>query len=245
MSPLVLAILLACLLAVSGRALAAQTGPKDLGPPSYSGYCQHLGFVDARLTPQPNQQWVCLHADSSTSPMDLQAACEFSYAPRPISATQLTPGVAFTWQCLQTSAAGPGPGLGGPGSQPAPTSARLRLALLGALTPTGRRAKIGALLRAGGYSARFGALSAGTLTISWYFVPKGARVARAKPKPTLVASGRARFSAPGTLAVKIQLTARGRQLLRHAKRLKITAKGGFTQSAALSVSALATFTLRR
>jgi hypothetical protein len=230
----------------AGAVEAAKTGPKDLGPPNYSGYCQHLGFADARLTPQPGQHWVCLHADNSTSPLDLQGACEFSYSQRPILAEQLTPGVAFTWQCFQTSGTGgPLPGQVNPGSKATPSMAQLTAALLGALIPRGRAAKIAVLLRAGRYPARFRALTAGTVTISWYFVPKGARVAKAKPKPTLIATGRARASTPGTLTVKVSLTARGRQLLRHASRLRITAKGTFTRIAGKPVSAVATFLLRR
>jgi hypothetical protein len=247
LSQIALGILLACALNVTGaRAAPAQAGPKNLGPPNYSGYCQHLGFVDARLTPQPNQQWACLHADSSTSPLDVQAACEFTYAQRPVLAEQLTPGVAFTWQCFQTSAMpGAGPVVGGSGPKQAPTAAQLTASLLSALTPVGRAAKIGALLRAGGYSARFRALAAGTVTISWYFVPRGARLAKARPKPTLVATASAHLSTPRTFSIRVRLTPRGRQLLRHASRLRIAAKGSFTEPAGRPVAARVTFMLKR
>ncbi|HEX7610243.1 MAG TPA: hypothetical protein VF380_06200, partial [Solirubrobacteraceae bacterium] len=111
-------------------ALAAMTAPVafaatarvDLGPPNYGGYCQSLGFVTNRFTPPPDQRWECLHADGSLSPMNLQAACEFTYTQRPILAQQLLPGVLYSWQCIENAGpAGGSPGSGtGPGSTGTP-----------------------------------------------------------------------------------------------------------------------------
>jgi hypothetical protein len=246
------AVVLACALAAlaalgAGGAAWAASGPVDLGPPDYSGYCQKLGFVMATFTQGADKQWACLHADKSTSPLDLQAACEFSYPQRPILARQLTPGVLFTWQCFQGSggtggAGGSAPGGAGTGSNPlvAPQASLLRL-----LTPTGRTAKIEVLLSRGGYSFLFGAPGAGRLVVSWYFLPRGAHISRTAAKPVLVGSAAITFAHAGRSTVKVRLTTRGRQLLRHARRLAITAKGIFTPTKGASIRALRTFTLSR
>ncbi len=243
----VLACALGLLAALSaGGAARAASGPVDLGPPDYSGYCQKLGFVMATFTQGADKQWACLHADKSTSPLDLQAACEFSYPQRPILARQLTPGVLFTWQCFQgsggTGGPGPGPGGSGTGSNPlaAPQASLLRL-----LTPTGRTAKIGVVLSRGGYSFLFSAPGAGRLMVSWYFLPRGAHISRTAAKPVLVGSAAITFAHAGRSTVKVRLTTRGRQLLRHARRLAISAKGIFTPTKGASIRALRTFTLNR
>jgi hypothetical protein len=49
---------------------------------------------------------------------------------------------------------------------------------------------------------------AGTLNVSWYFVPKGAKLAKTV-KPVLVASGKLTFVAAGAAQVKLKLTAGG------------------------------------
>ena len=77
----------------SARKPAPLPGP-DLGPPDYGGYCQSLGFVRNAFT--ADKQWGCLHADNSITPLNVQAACEFTFTQRPIVARQITPGVLFT-----------------------------------------------------------------------------------------------------------------------------------------------------
>ena len=61
----------------------------------------------------------------------------------------------------------------------------------------------------------------------------------------LLADGRATFFRAGTLKLKIKLTAKGKGLLRHAKRLKLTAKGTFTPTGKHAIVATKTFTLTR
>jgi hypothetical protein len=143
-------------------------------------------------------------------------------------------------------AAGPAPPVASgvlPSIARAATAAQLKALLASLLAPHGRNARIGALLRHRGYTVSFASLAAGKLSISWYLVPKGARVARAKP--TLVARGVVSTKASGASRLKIALSARGRKLLKAGKRLKLTAKGVLTASGRPSLSATRKFTLKR
>lgn len=241
---LVLAVLLGCVLAAGAAGVArAASGGTDLGAPNYAAYCQRLGFVDARFTSgSSSKTWGCLHSDGTVTPLDVQAACEFTYTQRPILARELLPGAIYTWHCLQT--AGSGGGTSGPGAQSTPTTAQLKAALLAALAPSGRPARIGALLRRG-YSDRFNALAGGRVRISWYLVPKGAHLAKAHPVPVLIATGTRSLTVAGRTTIRVTLTPRGRRLLAHARRLPLAARGVFTPLGRPAVRASKAFTLKR
>jgi hypothetical protein len=132
----------------------------------------------------------------------------------------------------------------------APTPAQITALLLTEITPTGKAAAIAALLKAGGDTISFKALSAGTALVYWYYVPAGAHIAKAKPKAQVVASGRLTFAAAGTAKLKIKLTAAGKTLLKreksgHAKLLKLTAKATFTPAGRAAIVTTKTFTLHR
>ena len=90
----------------------------------------------------------------------------------------------------------------------------------------------------------FSAPSAGHLVISWYLVPKGAHLAKAK-KPVLVATASVTFHHAGKAKVKITLTAKGRRLLKGAKHLKLTAKGSFTPAGGSKTSTTRAINLKR
>lgn len=138
-------------------------------------------------------------------------------------------------------APGPAPATGVLSSTSAKAStAELRSLLERLLVPSGRNAKIAQLLEHKGYSASFTALSAGRLTISWSFVPKGAHA-----KPVLVAVGSLSSLAPGGAKLTIRLTAKGRSLLAHAGRLSLTAKGMLQPSGEAALAASRSFTLKR
>jgi hypothetical protein len=122
--------------------------------------------------------------------------------------------------------------------------ARLRASLLAQLVPSGKASSITGLLKHGGLTMSFEALEPGSLVIDWYQVPAGAKLAKAKRKPVLVASGRATFSAAGTETVKLKLTTAGKNLLKHASRLKLTAKATFTPSGKTAISTTKTFSLK-
>lgn len=118
--------------------------------------------------------------------------------------------------------------------------------LLGSLIPPGGKlAKIPALLRNGLYSLSFNAPGPGKLTIAWYVVPRGAHIAKVKPKPVLVAIGKLTVSRAGKALIKIKLTAHGKKLLKHARSLKLTGKGSFTPTGHPVVTTTKTFTIRR
>jgi hypothetical protein len=125
------------------------------------------------------------------------------------------------------------------------SAAHLKALLARQLIPSGKAATIGALLKHGGLSLSFTAPEAGSLGVQWYQVPSRAKLAKTtKVKPVLVASGKLTFSAAGTGKVKLTLTAQGRKLLRHAKRLKLEAKGIFTPQSGVAVSSISGFWLR-
>jgi hypothetical protein len=114
------------------------------------------------------------------------------------------------------------------------------------LKPAGRTATIAALLRTGIYRARLKAPEAGTALVKWYYKPARARRA---PKSTLsavlVASGSVVFRAAETATLKIRLTAAGRRLLIHARRVQLTATCVFVPVGGAAITTAATFGLVR
>jgi hypothetical protein len=125
-----------------------------------------------------------------------------------------------------------------------PSSRQVKAALVKALAATGPAARLGQLLKHGGLVASINAPSAGRLLISWYLVPKGAHLTKAK-QPTLVATVRAALKQAGKAKVKIALTRKGRKLLRSATRIKLTAKGSFTPTGASTTTTTRAITLKR
>ncbi len=123
-----------------------------------------------------------------------------------------------------------------------PSSGQIRTALLTVLGPSGKSARIGQLLKHGSYSFSFMAPSTGRLAISWYQVPRGAQLTRAK-KPVLVARSSVDVHKPGRGNIKIVLTASGRKLLNGARRLKLTTKATFTPTGQDATSTTKTITL--
>jgi hypothetical protein len=82
--------------------------------------------------------------------------------------------------------------------------------------------------------------------IDWYYLPPGATVAKkAKSQGVLVGAGHQTFSAAGTATIKIKLTAAGKSLLKHATKLKLTAKGTITPTGKMAITATRTFVLKR
>ncbi len=114
---------------------------------------------------------------------------------------------------------------------------------LDGIVPTGKAAKIAVLLKKG-FSLAFTTPAAGTLTISWYEVPHGAHLS-SKPKPVLVATGSTTFVGAGSKHVLVRLTVAGKRLLRHAKRISLTAKGSFTRAGKPPVVKRENFVLKR
>ncbi len=142
----------------------------------------------------------------------------------------------------------PTPPLGGsppPSIVTAPGAAQLQGELFKRLAPSGKAATISALLKRGGYTFSYRALTAGEIVISWYAMPSGAHVRKARAKPTLIATGRARFSAAGPVRITVKLTADGKRILKTAKRLRLVVQGAYTPAGGAAVSATRAVTLRR
>jgi hypothetical protein len=95
-------------------------------------------------------------------------------------------------------------------------------------------------------SIPFHASGLGVLTISLYAAPPGGRLARmSRAKAILVAVGRHSFARAVTAKIKIKLTPAGGALLKHYKRLMLTAKGIFRPGGKTAVAHTETFVLRR
>ena len=144
---------------------------------------------------------------------------------------------------------GPGPSKSGPPGQGGtlstvtnlPSASQIVQALLASLGPAGKEARVAALRKHGSYRFSFLAPSAGTLSIGWYEVPKGAHLSKAKP--VLLATGTATATKAGKLIIIVKLNPKGRALLKHGGKVKLTAKGTFTPAGGTAVSANKTFTL--
>jgi hypothetical protein len=109
-----------------------------------------------------------------------------------------------------------------------PSPQQVRSALGGLLSLSGSGAKIPKLLHNGGYSASFTAPSAGRLVVDWYFVPKGAHIAKAgKAKPVLVASLNKGLGHAGKTPIRIKLSRHGHKLLQGRKREGLTIQASF------------------
>lgn len=142
---------------------------------------------------------------------------------------------------------GPGPGVPAPAGGGASSSinyTQLAVLLSEQLLPAGKAAKILALIKSGVYLMKYAAPEGGMLVVNWYQVPLGATLAR-KAKPVLVATGQRSFPAAGTGTIRIELTAAGRKLLKHAKLLRLTAKGMFTPSGMTPITTKRTFVVNR
>jgi DNA-binding beta-propeller fold protein YncE len=125
------------------------------------------------------------------------------------------------------------------------TSAQIAALLAGQLTPSGKATKIPALLKSGGLAVVFNVPEAGAVVIGWYQLPLGAKLTKhANPNPVLVAAGRRTFVAAGTATITIKLTAAGKRLLKHAKKLKLTAKGSFTPTGKAPITTTKAFVLK-
>lgn len=64
-------------------------------------------------------------------------------------------------------------------------------------------------------------------------------------KPVLVAAGRRTFVAAGAHSITVKLTAKGMLLVKHATRIRLTARGTFTPPGGRAVIASKSFSLTR
>jgi carboxypeptidase family protein len=123
------------------------------------------------------------------------------------------------------------------------STAQLENWLLPLLAPAGKGAKIGSLLQHGLYRATIDMHTGGALAVSWYLLRRGAHLSSSRP--VLIASGHTTLASSGVGRLTIRLSAKGRALLRHARRLTVSAKGTLAPPGRASVSATKSFTLKR
>jgi hypothetical protein len=120
----------------------------------------------------------------------------------------------------------------------APTVAQIRSALKLLLRPTGRNARIGRLLKNGGYTFSLPSL-AGRLRLAWTVKPRHRHLTIAVVTVTLTGGGPTKL--------KIALTKYGRGVLKHHRSVKVTGTAYFEPAATafVGLSPHVTFTLHR
>jgi hypothetical protein len=126
----------------------------------------------------------------------------------------------------------------------APSPSQIKALLSAVLVPVGQSVKIKTLVLRGGYSFSWAAPSAGLLAISWYQVPAGAHLSRARA-PIQVATASWRLSRPGVVELKLALTATGKRLLRASRRAKLIARASFAPAGKHATTVFKAFTLTR
>jgi hypothetical protein len=122
------------------------------------------------------------------------------------------------------------------GSHSSVSGAQLRRLLRNALSVHGNGARIGALLKHGGYSFTFAAPVSGRLTISWSLRRHGRKVVIAKVSVLFRRSGKAK--------INVLLTSQGRGLLKGSSRMTLAAQGGFKPVGRSTTSVTRTITLK-
>jgi hypothetical protein len=117
-------------------------------------------------------------------------------------------------------------------------SAAIKTLLAQQLAPSGKAASISALLRHGGIRTGFKFPEGGTLVVKWY-------PARRAGKPKPIAVGQATFTAGETVGVSLRLTAAGKALLEHARKIQLQATGTFTPKGETAIAVTRKLTLKR
>lgn len=144
-----------------------------------------------------------------------------------------------------SSSGSPSPPIAKSPTSTAASKASVRAALAAILVPTGKRARITEILRMSEYTVRFRAPAGGKLTISWYSLSEHRRARSISRQRVLVASQTAHLHAAGPAEVKIRLSRRGRDLLRHAHHQRLTVEASFTPTNQPTISASRAIDLRR
>lgn len=142
-----------------------------------------------------------------------------------------------------------GPGVAAPsckvvidGHCPPFTPAQIKGLLQTEIGTYDHQTKIPSLLKHDDYPLPFSAPTSGRAVIDWYYLTAGAHLAKAA-NPVVIASGQRTFSSAGRSKITLRLTAKGINLLKHSKRIRLTAKGTFTRGGQRPVTATKRFTL--
>jgi hypothetical protein len=241
--------------AVEGQNLTLTHGGWANYPSSYTDQwerCNSTGESCASIASATGSTYMLTSADvgSTIRVQEIASNSEGSSSPAHSSVTAVVqiappPGGSVGSSSTSTSTTTSTGSGGGTSTVATISSAQLAASLGAQLVPSGKSATIGALLKHGGLAMPFTALEAGTLVVRWYQVPAGAKLAKhPAPKSVLVASGHMTFSGADTAKVEIRLTAAGKRLLEHAKRVKLTANETFTGAVKVSASVTHKLTLK-
>jgi beta-galactosidase len=210
----------------AGDVNLALSGPATLIADSPFPFATYGGVGGGFIRSQPGTSGSV--TITATHPALGQASGQLTVQTAAPSTGNATPGTEVP--ALRALATPPPP----PQTMPTPRAiaasvSRIRAALAAVLSPHGRHARIGQLLKHSGYTVKFDAPMAGKLVIDWYHIPKAKLHAKhKKPREVLVAGASVSIKRPGPVEVKIKLTPRGRSLLEHAKRERLTVKASFT-----------------
>jgi hypothetical protein len=237
--------------AVQGQTLSEAHGIWSNEPTSYTYQwerCNGSGNSCAAVGGATAQSYTLSAADVGSTLRVVETATNSEGASQPQAST---PTVVVQATGLPPVGPPDGPpviGSVGPSGQPGPSGGTIATAqltaLLRRLASSSQAVRLSNLLKHGGLSLPFSAPEAGTLGVSWYVMPRGAKTAK-KAKPVLIASGKQAFRAAGPGKVRITLTARGRRLLKGAKRMTLTVRSAFAPVQGGPVAVASRVTLRR
>jgi PKD repeat protein len=138
-----------------------------------------------------------------------------------------------------------GSGSGSP--TPTPTTVQIQKILNGSLIPSGAHVSITTILSGGSFKTPFTPPEPGKLTVNWYAKHRSGRSghrSNSKTKLILVASCAETFSSDKKSTVKIKLTSAGRNVLRSAKQVALTADDTFTPKGKKAIKTSKQFTLK-
>lgn len=249
---------------ISGRAIEGQTlseahGTWSNSPTSYTyqwQWCDGTGNNCGNISGATSQTYTLTNADVGRTLRVQEIASNASGTSAP-AVSQATGVVVEKVERHEEhkeeskssgSTGGTGTSTGSSGGSSISTG-QLKASLLTQLVPSGKAAKIPSLLKHGDYTMPFTAPEAGTVTVQWYDVPQGAKLAKkakkgSKVKPILIASGKTTFSGAGSGKVTVRLTAAGKRILRQKKRLRLEAKATFRSGGGALVSVVRGFGVR-
>ena len=126
------------------------------------------------------------------------------------------------------------------------SAAQIVASLEAQMTSSEKAGRTRALLKHHGYRLAIKALEPDRLIVRWYEVPPGGKLrAKGRQKPVLIATGTLTFRTARTAPIDLELTARGKLLLEHAKRERLSAEGTFTPAGQRPITATKAFTLTR
>lgn len=125
------------------------------------------------------------------------------------------------------------------------SSTRLATLFARALAPSGSAARIGTLLKRGAFVAPLRSFAPGRAVIYWYLPAQRVPHSSTVIAPLLIAGGKVAFRKAGTAAIVVRLTHAGERLLKHSKRVSVSAKAMFAPNGAAAIRAQRGFVLKR